>query len=45
MVVNCGCLAPGDVTTALWFYAGLEGEGDIHLVNEEDYLVTALPIL
>ncbi|RPB25421.1 mannosyl-oligosaccharide glucosidase [Terfezia boudieri ATCC MYA-4762] len=30
--------APKDVTTALWFYAGLEGEGDINLVNEENYL-------
>ena len=32
-------LAPKDVTTALWFYAGLEGEGDIDLINEEDYFV------
>ncbi|KAF8471981.1 glycoside hydrolase [Kalaharituber pfeilii] len=30
--------APKDVKTALWFYAGLEGEGNIELVNEEDPL-------
>jgi len=32
-------IAPKDVTTALWFYAGLEGQGDVLLVNEEDHLV------
>lgn len=33
-------LAPQNLKTALWFYAGLEGDGDISLTSEEDPLVS-----
>lgn len=39
MGANGGGAAPKDVTTALWFYAGLEGDGEIEIENEEDMLV------
>lgn len=35
-----GLTAPVDLKTSLWFYAGLEGEGDISLHSEEDFLVS-----